>query len=212
MDEQRDRRPILIVAGLLIGGLVMVSSLSLGGRVPTVLSKVGAAIGDPTQRGGPIDPTGGGTAATDGGAAASSGSGTGGQVADAGTTIPSLLIVRTGQLELEVGDVTVGTAAADAAVLRAGGYISGSNRRVDVGDASATVAYRIPSATWQPTLDALHRLATQVRNEQVKTDEVSGQVVDLGARIANLRTPRRRSRRSWRRPPGSVTSSTSRSS
>jgi hypothetical protein len=49
------------------------------------------------------------------------------------------------------------------------------------------VTYRIPSAAWESTLAALHALAATVVSEQITTEEVTGQVVDLTARIANLR-------------------------
>jgi len=68
-----------------------------------------------------------------------------------------------------------------------GGYVSASNETGAGAKASATVVYRIPAAAWDATLAGLRGLATTVRHQQVSTEEVTGQVVDLGARIANLR-------------------------
>ena len=49
------------------------------------------------------------------------------------------------------------------------------------------MTYRIPSAHWNATLEVLHGIAAKVDKEEIKTEEVTGQVVDLTARIANLR-------------------------
>ena len=64
---------------------------------------------------------------------------------------------------------------------------SGSQRAGDGERAVATVTYRIPAARWDEALAILRGLAVKVLGEQTQTDEVTGQVRDLGARIANLR-------------------------
>src|SRR4029453_8093763 len=101
--------------------------------------------------------------------------------------IPALLIVRTGTLDLEVTDLAQAIAVADSAVTRAGGYVSASTGTVTADDSTTPATYRIPSAAWDATLGALHGLAREVRAEEIKTEEVTGQVVDLTARISNLR-------------------------
>ena len=63
---------------------------------------------------------------------------------------------------------------------------SGSKESGTGADAAATADYRIPADAWERTLAGLRGLAT-VREQEISTDEVTGQVVDLGARIANLR-------------------------
>jgi hypothetical protein len=176
MDDTPNRRTLSIVAGFLVVGGLLFSILMLGGgQTSTILSTVGAAIGPTTVGEPPVEP--GPTAKPV----------SGGQVADAGAVVPTLLIVRTGTLELEVSDIATAVRGADAAVTRAGGYVSGSNLSADGADRLAETTYRIPSAAWQSTLDTLHGLASRVRSEEIKTDEVTGQVVDLAARIANLR-------------------------
>jgi len=102
--------------------------------------------------------------------------------------VPALLIVRTGELTLQVPDLDTALRDGGAAVIRAGGYISGSSRTSDDGHASAQVTYRIPSAAWEATLSLLHGMGSATISEQIKTEEVTGQVVDLTAHIANLRT------------------------
>ncbi len=183
MDDIPDRRGTLLIAALLIGGSILVGMVFTGGQVSMVLSTVGSSVTN--QSGGEsADTTDGGSDTTGSGSA---GSGTSGQVADAGATVPTLLIVRTGELTIQVTDLAAALRDGDAAVIHVGGYVGGSSRTADGGRDTAQVTYRIPSAAWGPTLDALHALATTVVSEQIKTEEVTGQVVDLTARIANLR-------------------------
>jgi hypothetical protein len=180
MDAMPGRRATILVVALLIGATILVGAIFTGGRVSKVLSTVGGAV---TQSGGGTD-TNEGSDTTSGGSA---GGGSSGQVADTAAIVPTLLIVRTGELTLQVPDLGAALSGGDAAVIRAGGYISASSRTADGGREIAQVTYRIPSAAWGPTLDALHALASAVVSEQIKTEEVTGQVVDLAARIANLR-------------------------
>jgi hypothetical protein len=180
MDDIPDRRGTLLVVALLIGGTILVGALLTGGQVSKVLQTVGGAVN--TQSGGGSSDEGSDTAGD-----ASTGGGSSGQVADTAAIVPTLLIVRTGELTIQVSDLTAALRDGDTAVIRAGGYISASSRTADGGRDTAQVMYRIPSAAWGPTLDAFHALATTVVSEQIKTDEVTGQVVDLTARIANLR-------------------------
>ena len=175
MDALLGRRGTLIIAGLLLGGTFLVGSMFTGGQVSTILSKVGASVGGGTLGSG-LDTTGSGQDTTGGG------SGTGGS-----GTVPTLLIIRTGELVIQVPDLAAALRDGDAAVTRAGGYISGSTQSGVGADETAQTTYRIPSAAWQSTLAALHGLASTVVSESIKTDEVTGQVVDLTANIANLR-------------------------
>jgi hypothetical protein len=45
----------------------------------------------------------------------------------------------------------------------------------------------VPADRWDEALDGIRGLAAHVRQLQVETEAVTGQVVDLGARITNLR-------------------------
>lgn len=178
-------------AGLLIVAVALVGLTLMGGQSSKILSTVGAAIPDNAGN-GQIDRGGGGTSQGDPGATGNGpggpGSTVGGPVANAASvTIPTLLIVRTGNLAIQVSDLAVALDAGDAAVARAGGYVSGSTQAGGAGGDSAVVTYRIPGAAWDATLGTLRGLATKILSEDVKTDEVSGQVVDLTSRIANLR-------------------------
>ena len=97
------------------------------------------------------------------------------------------LIVRTGQLTLEIAVLDDALADAEAAVTAAGGYVAASQRQGDGESAGATVTYRIPAERWDATLAALRAVGTKVLSEQTASEEVTSQVVDLGARLVNLR-------------------------
>ena len=96
-------------------------------------------------------------------------------------------IVYTGSLELVVGDVGASLAKAKAAVLAGGGYVGGSEEHNDGDRSVATISYRIPAERWDATLDTLRGLATKVVGEQTQATEVGDQLVDLAARLRNLR-------------------------
>jgi hypothetical protein len=172
-------RSSYVVVALLIVAVATVAILMAGSQASTILSTVGSPIGGP-DLGAAGQPDVADPAPTTEPAA-------NGQAALAGAPPPALLIVRTGTLELEVVDLRQAITAADSAVTRAGGYVSASIRKATADDATAQVTYRIPSSAWDTTLAALHALAHEVSSEQIKTEEVTGQVVDLTARISNLR-------------------------
>jgi hypothetical protein len=172
----------VIVAALLFGG----------GSMSGILSTVGSSIGSagaafapaarPAQNGsGTQDQSVPGVAPANGGAA------------DGGTTpvlydprTPDLQIIKTGTLALQVGGVDAALATATQKIGSLGGYASGSQRQGDGDSASASVIYRIPANRWDDALVALRALGTKVLGEQSQTEDVTTQVVDLGARITNL--------------------------
>jgi hypothetical protein len=96
------------------------------------------------------------------------------------------LIIKTGTLALQVTGIDSALASATRQVDALGGYVSGSDRSGDGESAQATITFRIPAAKWDDALTGLRGLATKVLAEQSKTDDVTGQVADLGARIKNL--------------------------
>ena len=71
--------------------------------------------------------------------------------------------------------------------LATGGYIGASQESNDGDRSVATITYRIPASRWEDALGALRGLATKVVGEQTQATEVGGQIVDLEARLRNLR-------------------------
>ena len=76
---------------------------------------------------------------------------------------------------------------AKTAVLATGGYIGASQESNDGDRSVATITYRIPAARWDDAIGSLRGLATKVVAEQTQATEVGGQIVDLEARLRNLR-------------------------
>ena len=95
-------------------------------------------------------------------------------------------IIRNGSMQLEVADVPKALASARSSILGVGGYIGASQQSRTDDEVVATVEYRIPVDRWEDALDALRRLGTEV-GEQTDSADVTGQIVDLDARIRNLR-------------------------
>jgi hypothetical protein len=100
---------------------------------------------------------------------------------------PDLLIIKTGQLSLQVDGIDAALAAASTKIAALGGYVSGSDRQGDGEQMVATETYRIPASQWDAALVALRGLAIKVTGEQTQSQDVTGDVLDLGARITNLR-------------------------
>jgi len=123
-------------------------------------------------------------------AAANDGSGSGSGPYPSGapaTTTDNLKIVYTGSLDLVVPDLIPALAKAKATVTAAGGYIGASQESNKNDHPSATITYRIPASRWEDVIDSLRGLGTKVVSEQTQATEVGGQLVDLEARIRNLR-------------------------
>jgi Domain of unknown function (DUF4349) len=99
-------------------------------------------------------------------------------------------IVRTGTMELEVKDVASAVTKARSVIRGMGGYIGASDTTSDGDTPVAVITYRIPVDRWEDALAALRTLdgeTMKIVTEQTQAVEVTGQIVDLEARIKNLR-------------------------
>jgi hypothetical protein len=106
---------------------------------------------------------------------------------EAESRVDDARIVRTANLELEVQDMAAALLSARSAIQGLGGYVSGSDA-YDQGESRwASVTYRVPVAHFGEAVDALRGEADRVVREATQSIEVTGQVMDLDARIANLR-------------------------
>jgi hypothetical protein len=123
-----------------------------------------------------------------GGAVVDDGSGTvGGD--GVGAPIDDARIVRTGSIDLEVSDVGASLTRARDGIRALGGYIGASTTQNQDDRPIASVTYRIPAERWEDALDLLRGIdsaGTKVVAEQTDAVEVTGQVIDLEARIKNL--------------------------
>jgi hypothetical protein len=186
------------IAGVILVVIVLSAAavLALGTQVGKVLSTVGASVGEPgSGEVVPPEPNGGqqepdaGDPGVDPGTAdvPPDDAGSGSSAAVNLVSRPDLLIIKTGSLSLQVAAIDPALAGAGEVVTSLGGYAAGSNREGDGDSPSATVTYRIPAASWDPAFERLRGLAQKVLGEHSATKDVAGEVVDLGARITNLR-------------------------
>ncbi|HET7181044.1 MAG TPA: DUF4349 domain-containing protein [Candidatus Limnocylindrales bacterium] len=191
------------IASLLAGGtvVVLVVVMTMGSQVSGILSTVGASIGEPYHGGDSGSASGGGTDTGSDGESGSSGDGSGangsgpgsgggsGTVSEPGIVLAvprdDPLVIKTGKISMRVKDVTAAITTATNRIAALGGYASGSKRSGTGDDLYATVTFRVPSAAWDSALNAM-RSTGEVLDEETGTEDVTTQVVDLGARIRNL--------------------------
>ncbi len=174
------RPAITLLTPLLIVLLLAACAGSSGAAPSTGVQPVGQPIGEG-------DLSGGAPGASAAPAAPTDGSGGGDAV---GAPIDHARIIRTGTIDLEVRDVTSSVTAARDGIRALGGYVGGSSTRTDGDTPVASVTYRIPVERWEDALDLLRTVGgegTKVVTEQTEAVEVTGQVIDLEARIRNLR-------------------------
>jgi hypothetical protein len=95
-------------------------------------------------------------------------------------------LVRTGTFSLEVEDVDASLTTLTNVMKSQGGYISGSYRYTDTSTPYLTVTFRVPAASFDAAVLAL-RAEGAILSEQISTYEVTMQLVDLEARLRNLR-------------------------
>jgi len=189
------RRPIVIVvavlavlgAGYLIGAPAT-GAQSASANSPADQSMRGPAALQPANPGASYGASlpetktaqaGTGIGAPDGSAA--------GQI-DLAATLDANLIVKTGQLTLEVASLDSAVSQAQSKIAGTGGYVASSTRSGSEGNASATVTYRLPVARWDEALGDLRKLASKVVSEQTDSSDVTSQAIDLDARLGNLKT------------------------
>ncbi|PZR61100.1 MAG: hypothetical protein DLM71_09555 [Chloroflexi bacterium] len=100
------------------------------------------------------------------------------------TQIVAQRVVKSGEITVEVADVGTAIGRVRALALELGGYVGGS--QAGSLDDRATVTLRIPAARFDDALSRLRPLG-KVRGETTREEDVTAQIVDLGARIDNLK-------------------------
>ena len=167
---------------LLVIGLFVVACAGSG----AALAPVGDDVGRPASQG---DAQGAGEAPAASMAPAAPDEGGGNDGDGFGAPVDDAKIIRTGTIDLEVQDMTTALATARDGILAMGGYIGASQTWNDGDRPYASVTYRIPVERWEDALVLLRALngqTSKVVSEQTQAVEVTGQVVDLEARIENL--------------------------
>jgi hypothetical protein len=111
------------------------------------------------------------------------------------TTAPAAetqtLIIKTGQLVLQVSNAEGSANQVNGIVTAAGGYVASSSRSGDADMLNMTVTYRIPVARWDATIAAIHNAngggTLKILSEQIQTQDVTASAVDMDAHLTNLR-------------------------
>jgi hypothetical protein len=150
-----------------------------------ILGALVAACGSAAQPGeAELDGAAGGAPAAPSGAAAGESAG-GGPGSDEGVGAPAeQRIIKTGEVTLQVPSVPAASGAIRAVTTELGGYVGGSQAGTDAE--SATLTLRIPADRFDDALARLRELDAEILAEATREQDVTGQVVDLQARIANL--------------------------
>ena len=127
-----------------------------------------------------------GQPATGGDQGSGSGNGTGTGTNEV-AVVDSAFIVREGTLDVEVKDMPAALQQAQSLISGLGGYIAGSKESNDGDNSYASITYRFPVERWEEALTGLRALGQKVINENTTADDVTADVVDMDARLANLR-------------------------
>jgi hypothetical protein len=187
--------PVVLVA-IVIGGLssLMLFSTQVSGVLSTVGASVPSSYEGTTSDATGAETTGGktGDGGTGDGGASNGGTGDGGTTGSASSDFVLVvarddqLLIRNGTFVLEVGAIDAAVTTAANRIGALGGYAGGSDRSGTGDGAQATITYRIPAARWDEAVAAVRGLAIEVQEEKSTTEDVTSQVVDIGARIRNL--------------------------
>ncbi len=174
-DQPRSSLPAVLAVVGVIALVGLGSLLFLGGQTSTILSTVGSSVTTGTDTAAP--PEGDATAGSD--------------IARAEAVVdvsrPDLLVIRTGTIVLQVADVERAVSDAGRDIQAVGGYVSASEQSGHGSDLTATITYRIPVDAWEGAIGGHRASATSVVAAETHTEDVTAQVVDLDARIMNLR-------------------------
>jgi len=191
----RDRTHILavaVVALVLLAGCAGAGGGGDGGRASSE-SMSQQSGGDAGGSGGDtsLDYDGSGG---DGGDAAASGG--------ASASIQNRAIIKTGRVHIEVDNATATRTRLESRVVELGGYVaaSDSTRHQENNETwlEGYVVLRVPSENFSTMKAAAGEDAT-VLSEQEDTQDVTDQLVDLNARLENLRAERDQLRRLYNR-------------
>jgi uncharacterized protein DUF4349 len=139
----------------------------------------------------PLQPISGGIERPAGQPAAGDTGGNGDQTAGGNSNEFALsdsnFIVREGTVEVEVKDLSAALQQAKTLVGGLGGYVAGSKESNDGDYRYAAITYRFPVERWDEALAGLRALGQRVISENTTATDVTADVVDMDARLANLR-------------------------
>ncbi|MGZ6273655.1 MAG: DUF4349 domain-containing protein [Candidatus Limnocylindrales bacterium] len=110
------------------------------------------------------------------------------QTAAPGAPAPEDRIIKTGSITIEVADIDVSVAEATNEMHGLGGWMAGSDRTTSSANRGvASVTYRVPVAQFEDAVALMRKLGKKIVAEHSDSQSVGGQIVDLQARIDNLK-------------------------
>ena len=95
-------------------------------------------------------------------------------------------IVRTGDMTLEVNDITVAITGVAAVAKDLNGYVVSSNKSGDQDITYGQISIRVPSDRFDEAFDKLRQLAVNVPNESTNSQDITEQYSDLQTQLRNL--------------------------
>jgi hypothetical protein len=101
-------------------------------------------------------------------------------------------IVKTGEVTVQVDNVSAALGRVRTMTSQLGGYVGGS--QAGTLEDSATLTLRIPADRFEDALSRLHELDGEVQAEATREEDVTSAIVDMEARIANLEASERQYR------------------
>lgn len=168
---QHDRPRRLLVAGVLVSLSLALGACASAGEAPRSQTANGPAAAATAAPGTTRDLVGA----------------PGGKNSDGSQPLAAPVerqIIKTGEITLQVSNVANALGRVRAMALELGGYVGGS--QAGTLEDTATLTLRIPAARFDDALAGLHGLDAKVVAEATRESDVSSQIVDLEARIANL--------------------------
>jgi hypothetical protein len=170
-------RPPTIVIGLLLGlALVLAACGSQGSGDAAGPAPNGGQVGAPEAVG------------DEGGDGSSESQRTAGgeeQALDGNFAPVEQRIIKTGEVAAEVDSVAATLARVRGISVELGGYVGAS--QAGTLDESASLTLRVPADRFDELLARIHEIeGLEVISEATREQDVSGQIIDLEARIANL--------------------------
>jgi hypothetical protein len=113
------------------------------------------------------------------------------------TTVRQRQLIRTGEIRLRVNDTDGTSEAVRSLAAERDGFVSGSNveshERHNGTLRTARIVIRVPSEEFDATVAEIESMGT-VRTARTSTEDVTDQLVDIEARLENLRAERDRLR------------------
>jgi Domain of unknown function (DUF4349) len=162
--------------GLALPMLIVLLTLALAGCAQAGSGDAGADIAAPAPQEGGEEPADG---------AASEGGGTGQDGATGEFAPIEQRIVKTGEVGLVADNVMITVAQIRALAVELGGYVGGS--QAGTAADTAVLTLRVPAEQFDELLTRLGELSdVEVVSASSREQDVTGQIVDLEARIRNL--------------------------